>query len=109
MTSSTQFNTIYDLINTGQIQSQYISSIQGKSEAVFYQINILCYLCQLLDPLKWCQKWDLNGKFFLIMFNIDNSFMFDVNDLIYYYLNLNSINLSHHNTPNPNKISNLLP
>ena len=43
---------VYDLINTEQIQSQYISSIQGKSEAVFYQINILCYLCQLLDPLK---------------------------------------------------------
>ena len=43
---------IYDLINTEEIQSQYISSIQEKSEAVFYQINILCYLCQLPDQLK---------------------------------------------------------
>ena len=59
--------------------------------------------------LKWCQKWDLNGKFFLIMFNIDDSFIFDL--LIYYYLNLKSINvyteISYHNNPNPNQISNI--
>jgi len=49
-----------DVINAEHDLYHCVSGIQGNSESVYYQIHLSSYSLEIVNMLKWCQKWDGN-------------------------------------------------